>query len=99
MAPEEEALYAPILAVAWDASFSSLAFSCFCSPAVYLAALAEVRQRYWKGGAYLIRRTASKATKSRLDCSSSRVDVGLDSGGLLVGHDCGWLVDWFVCVY
>lgn len=40
---------------------------------------------------YLITSGSEKATSSRLDSASGRVDVRLESGGLLVRH-----VDWFV---
>jgi hypothetical protein len=39
-------------------------------------------------GAYLVTSTASHVAHSRLNCTGSRVDVGLKGGGVLVRHDC-----------
>jgi hypothetical protein len=47
--------------------------------------------------AYLIRGVASQATDGRLNSSSSRVDIRLKSGSVLVRHDCVCFV-LFRCV-
>jgi hypothetical protein len=39
-------------------------------------------------GTYLIRSISSDATDCRLDCADTRVDVRLESGSVLVRHDC-----------
>jgi hypothetical protein len=36
----------------------------------------------------LVSAAASQATDGGLDCAASRVDVGLESRGVLVRHDC-----------
>lgn len=37
---------------------------------------------------YLVGSIASDAADGRLNCTSGRVDVGLESGSVLVRHDC-----------
>ena len=88
MAPDVEALKGPSLAVAWDASFSSLALSCLAWPAFCCALVLCVQGRE-RQIAYLIASASCEAAESGLDCASGRVNVGLEGGGVLVGHDCG----------
>ena len=38
----------------------------------------------------LVASVASDVTESLLDLASGRVDVRLESGGLVLGHDDGW---------
>lgn len=41
--------------------------------------------------AYLVRSVARQAANGRLDSSSGRVNIRLETGSVLVRHDCGCL--------